>query len=37
VADWEADPQGTLFKDFLQFDRDGRRKGIIVLNLKELP
>ncbi len=34
VADWQADPQRTLFKDFFRFDRDGRRKGIIVLNLK---
>jgi hypothetical protein len=37
VADWEADPQGTLFKDFFQLDREGRAKGIIVINLMDLP
>lgn len=37
VADFEADPQGTLFKDFFQVDREGRRKGIVVIDLKDLP
>ena len=37
LADSGADPQGTLFKDFFQIDRDGRRKGIIVIELTDLP
>lgn len=37
IADSKADPQGTLFRDFFQTDRDGRRKGIIVIDLKGLP
>ncbi len=37
IADTRADPQGTLFRDFFQRDRDGRRKGIIVIELKNLP
>lgn len=37
IADAGADPQGTLFRDFFQTDRDGRRKGIIVIDLKSLP
>ncbi len=37
IADSRADPQGTLFRDFFQTDRDGYRKGIVVLDLKELP
>lgn len=37
IADAGADPQGTLFRDFFQTDRDGHRKGIIVINLKGLP
>lgn len=37
VADGRADPQGTLFLDFFQTDRDGRRKGIVVIDLKDLP
>ena len=32
-----AVPQGTLFLDFFQTDRDGRAKGIIVIDLKGLP
>jgi hypothetical protein len=32
-----VDPQGTLFLDFFQTDRDGRRKGIVVIDLKDLP
>ena len=34
VADARADPQGTLFLDFLQTDREGRRKGIIIIDLR---
>jgi hypothetical protein len=37
IADARADPQGTLFRDFFQTDRDGRRKGIVVIDLKDLP
>jgi len=37
IADSRADPQGTLFLDFFQTDRDDRRKGIIVIDLKGLP
>jgi hypothetical protein len=37
IADGRADPQGTLFRDFFQTDREGRRKGIIVIELKDLP
>lgn len=37
IADGRADPQGTLFRDFFQTDRDGRRKGIVVIDLKDLP
>lgn len=37
IADTGADPQGTLFRDFFQTDRDGRRKGIIVIELQGLP
>lgn len=37
IADAGADPQGTLFRDFFQTDRDGRRKGIVVIDLKDLP
>jgi hypothetical protein len=37
IADSRADPQGTLFRDFFQTDRDGRRKGIIVIDLETLP
>lgn len=37
IADSRADPQGTLFRDFFQIDRDGRRKGIVVIDLKGLP
>ena len=35
VADWAADPAGTRFLEFFQRDREGRRKGIIVLNLED--
>lgn len=37
ISDAKADPQGTLFLDFFQTDRDGQRKGIIVIDLKDLP
>lgn len=37
IAESRADPQGTLFLDFFQTDRDGRRKGIVVVDLTELP
>lgn len=37
IADARADPQGTLFRDFFQTDRDGRRKGIVVIDLEDLP
>jgi len=37
IADSRADPQGTLFRDFFQIDRDGRRKGIVVIDSRELP
>ena len=37
ISDSRADPQGTLFLDFFQTDRDGRRKGIIVIDLKGVP
>jgi hypothetical protein len=37
LADVNADPHGTLFLDFFQRDRDGRAKGIIVIDLKGLP
>lgn len=34
LADLEADPMGTIFRDFFQRDRDGRSKGIIVIELE---
>lgn len=37
IADAGADLQGRLFRDFFQTDRDGQRKGIIVVDLKGLP
>lgn len=37
IAESGAGPQGTLFRDFFQADRDGRRKGIVVLDLRDLP
>ena len=37
IADGRADPQGTLFREFFKTDRDGRRKGIVVIDLKGLP
>lgn len=37
VADWPADETSTLFRNFFQQDRDGNAKGIIVINVQELP
>lgn len=37
IADSRADPQGLLFREFFQHDRDGRRKGIVVIDLSGLP
>ena len=37
VADGRADPQGTLFLDFFQTDRDARHEGVKVIDLKGLP
>lgn len=37
IADARADPQGTLFREFFQTDREGRRKGIVLIDLKDLP
>jgi hypothetical protein len=36
-AEAEAVPDGTLYLDFFQMAKDGKRKGIIRLNLSELP
>ena len=37
LANTAADPAGTRFIDFFQFDKDGQPKGILALELKELP
>lgn len=37
VAEGRADPLGTLFREFFKRDRDGLPKGIIVIDLKDLP
>ena len=37
LANTAADPSGTRFIDFFQFDKDGQPKGIIALDLKDLP
>ncbi len=37
ISDARADPQGTLFRDFFQTDREGRRKGIVFIDLRDLP
>jgi hypothetical protein len=38
VADTAADPWGTPYLEFFQHDREtGARKGIVALNLEELP
>ncbi len=36
LADSQADEIGTLFREFFQMDRDGNRKGIVVIELKDL-
>jgi hypothetical protein len=36
-AEAEAVPDGTLYLDFFQMTKDGKRKGIIRLKLSELP
>jgi hypothetical protein len=37
LADASADPAGTRFIEFFQHDKDGNAKGIIALDLRELP
>jgi hypothetical protein len=37
LADARADPSGMRFIDFFQRDRDGNAKGILAIDLKELP
>ncbi len=37
IADAPADGLGLAMKDFFQTDRDGRAKGIVVLDPQELP
>lgn len=37
VANWSADPLGTLFLDFFQRDREGRPKGIVQIDLESIP
>jgi hypothetical protein len=37
LADAAADPKGTVFKEFFQADRNGHRKGIVVIHLEDLP
>lgn len=37
IGDARADPQGTIFRKFFQMDRDGRPKGILVVDLKDFP
>ena len=37
LANAAADPAGPRFIDFVQFDKDGHPKGIIALDLKDLP
>ena len=37
LANAAADPSGTRFIDFVQCDKDGQPKGIIALDLKDLP
>ena len=36
-AEAEAIPDGTLYLDFFQMTKDGNRKGILALELKDLP
>ena len=37
LADAAADPAGTRFIEFFQRDKDGQPKGIIALDIKDLP
>ena len=37
LAHAAADPVGTRFIDFFQLDKDGHPKGMIALDLKDLP
>jgi hypothetical protein len=37
AANAAADPSGTRFIDFFQRDKDGQPKGMIALDLKDLP
>jgi len=37
IAGVPADQLGTLFLDFFQLDRDGRPKGIVLIDLKDIP
>lgn len=37
MADGLSAPQGTRFREFFQRDRDGRLKGIVVIDLNGLP
>lgn len=34
---WDLAQPGMLFHDFFQTDRDGVRKGVVLLNLRTLP
>jgi hypothetical protein len=34
LADVAANSAGTLFLDFFQYDRDGKKKGIVKLDLR---
>lgn len=36
-ADWPADPAGTTFLRFFQRDRSDQAKGIVALDLGDLP
>jgi hypothetical protein len=36
IAGAQADPGGTLFRDFFQMDRDGNAKGIVAIDLETL-
>lgn len=37
IAATQADELGTRFLDFFQLDRDGRSKGIIQIDLEDIP
>jgi hypothetical protein len=37
IANSLAGSKGTVFREFFQTDRDGRRKGIVVMDLEALP